>query len=71
MLQRPIELRQYTALSFAKQLDKSGMLGSMGVVGSALDNATAESLFTTLQTELLDRRATPTRSALKPPASNT
>jgi len=65
VLQRPIELRQYTALSFGKQLDKSGVLGSMGAVGSALDNAMAESFFASLQTELLDRRAWPTRSVLK------
>ena len=56
---------QYTALSFGKQLDKSGVLGSMGAVGSALDNAMAESFFASLQTELLDRRTWPTRSVLK------
>lgn len=41
------------------------MLGSMGSVGSALDNAMAESFFASLQTELLDRRSWPTRALLK------
>jgi len=65
VLLRPVESAQYTALSFGKHLEKSGVLGSMGAVGSALDNAMAESFFASLQTELLDRRAWPTRSALK------
>ena len=41
------------------------MLGSMGSVGSALDNAMAESFFASLQTELLDRQSWPTRALLK------
>jgi transposase InsO family protein len=49
-----------TALSFGKHLEKSGLLGSMGSIGSALDNAMAESFFASLQTELLDRRILPT-----------
>ena len=65
MLQRPIELRQYTALSFGKHLEKSGVMGSMGAVGSALDNAMAESFFASLQTELLDRHTWPTRDSLR------
>jgi putative transposase len=56
---------QYTALSFGKHLERSGVLGSMGSVGSALDNAMAESFFASLQTELLDRRSWPTRDVLK------
>ena len=65
MLRRPVEFTQYTALSFGKHLQKAGVLGSMGSVGSALDNAMAESFFASLQTELLDRRTWPTRSSLK------
>lgn len=56
---------QYTTLSFGKHLEKSGVMGSMGRVGSALDNAMAESFFASLQTELLDRKIWPTRSSLK------
>lgn len=55
---------QYTSLAFGQHLVKSGLIGSMGTVGDALDNAVAESFFATLQTELLDRQAWPTRSAL-------
>ena len=40
-------------------------MGSMGRVGSALDNAMAESFFASLQTELLDRKIWPPRSSLK------
>jgi len=39
-------------------------MGSVGAVGAALDNAVAESLFATLQTELLDRGSRATRQAL-------
>ena len=41
------------------------MLGSMGTVGDALDNAVAESFFATLQTELLDRYHWPTHQSLR------
>lgn len=55
---------QYTALAFGRTLQASGVVGSMGTIGDALDNAMAESFFATLQTELLDRRVWPTRMAL-------
>lgn len=55
---------QYTSLVFTRRLQETGILGSMGTVGDALDNAVAESFFATLQTELLDRRSWPTRQAL-------
>lgn len=65
MLRPPIESAQFAALSFGKRLEKAGILGSMGRVGSALDNAMAESFFATLQTGLLDRHDWPTRVALR------
>ena len=37
----------------------------MGRIGSAYDNAVAESFFASLQTELLDRHSWPTRQALR------
>jgi putative transposase len=46
---------QYTSWAFGQRLRHAGLLGSMGTVGDALDNAVAESFFATLQTELLDR----------------
>jgi putative transposase len=47
---------QYTSLAFGQRLEKASILGSMGNVGDALDNALAESFFATLQVELLDRQ---------------
>lgn len=56
---------QYTSLAFGHRLVSAGIVGSMGTVGDALDNAVAESFFATLQTELLDRQAWRSRSALR------
>jgi transposase InsO family protein len=55
---------QYTAVTFTNRLEQAGILGSMGTVGDALDNAMAESFFASLQTELLDRDHWPTRQGL-------
>lgn len=55
---------QYTAVLFTNRLEQAGILGSMGTVGDALDNAMAESFFASLQTELLDRVRWPTRRSL-------
>ena len=44
---------QYTALSFGQRLEEAGIVPSMGGVGSAYDNALAESFVATLKTELL------------------
>jgi putative transposase len=45
---------QYTSWAFGRRLRAAGLLGSMGSVGDAYDNAIAESFFGTLQLELLD-----------------
>lgn len=55
---------QYTSWAFGQRLRHAGLLGSMGTVGDALDNAVAESFFATLQTELLDRHRWTTRRQL-------
>ncbi|MCR4424822.1 MAG: IS3 family transposase [Firmicutes bacterium] len=55
---------QYTSLILGKTPRGCGIVGSMGTVGDALDNAVAESFFAALQTELLDRHAWPTRRFL-------
>jgi len=55
---------QYTALAFTERLEQAEILGSMGTVGDALDNAMAESFFATLQSELLDRGRWPSRKTL-------
>jgi putative transposase len=46
---------QYTALSFGERLKEAGVFPSMGRVGSALDNAMAESFVSTLKAEMADR----------------
>lgn len=56
---------QYTSFAFSKRLERSGILGSMGTVGDALDNAVAESFFSTLQAELLDQQKWATRAELR------
>jgi transposase InsO family protein len=56
---------QYTSYEFGKTLRTSGLLASMGRVGSAFDNAMAESFFATLKAELVYRRAWPTRHELE------
>lgn len=55
---------QYTSWAFGQRLRKAGLLGSMGTVGDALDNAMAESFFGTLQLELLNRQTWETRRQL-------
>ena len=55
---------QYTSWAFGRRLREAGLLGSMGRVGSAYDNAMMESFFSTLQRELLDRRRWQTRKEL-------
>jgi putative transposase len=43
---------QYTALSFGKKLEQTGIAPSMSRVGSALDNAISESFVSTLKSEI-------------------
>jgi putative transposase len=47
---------QYTSLAFGRRCDHMGVRPSMGSVGDAYDNAMCESLFATLECELIDRR---------------
>lgn len=55
---------QYTSWLFGHRLREAGLLGSMGAVGSAYDNALMESFFGSMQIELLDRRNWHTRAEL-------
>jgi putative transposase len=55
---------QYTSWAFGKRLRAAGLLGSMGSIGDAYDNALCESFFHTLQLELLDQHHWPTRHQL-------
>ncbi len=56
---------QYTSLSFGKSLEDEGLVPSMGRVGSAYDNALAESFVATLKTELIYRASWPTRQTAR------
>lgn len=55
----------YGSLRFGRHLPAIGVVPSMGRSGTPADNAVAESFFATLQTELLDRHAWPTRASLR------
>jgi transposase InsO family protein len=43
VLQRPVELAQYTSIHFAETLALEGIAASIGSIGDAYDNALAES----------------------------
>lgn len=43
MLQRPVELAQYTSIHFAETLALESIAASIGSIGDAYDNALAES----------------------------
>ena len=47
---------QFRSRKFVRALDRHGMVGSMGRVGAAGDNAAMESFFSLLQKNVLDRR---------------
>ena len=55
---------QYTSWAFGQRLRRAGLLGSMGSIGDCFDNALAESFFSSLQVELLDRQSWATRQQL-------
>jgi putative transposase len=56
---------QFRARSFQRALTRHGMVGSMGQVGSAADNAAMESFFSLLQKNVLNRRRWSTREELR------
>ncbi|OBC12761.1 transposase [Gordonia sp. 852002-50816_SCH5313054-c] len=56
MLHRPVELAQYTSFAFTEALRDSGLAGSIGSVGDALDNALMESTIGLYKSELIDRQ---------------
>jgi putative transposase len=58
---------QYTSFFFGKRLEEAGIVPSMGSVGSAYDNAMAESFIATLKTELLygEDSSWPTRASAR------
>jgi putative transposase len=56
---------QYTSLAFGKRLEEAGIIPSMGSVGTAYDNAMAESFVATLKSELVYRSSWPTRASAR------
>ena len=55
---------QFTSWAFTRRALDSGLLPSMGAVGSCFDNAMIESFWSRMQVELLDRRTWRTRVEL-------
>jgi putative transposase len=55
---------QFTSWAFTRRAIDSGLLPSMGSVGSCYDNAMIESFWSRMQVELLDRRHWRTRVEL-------
>ncbi len=64
-MQRSVESTQYTSIDYTQTLDDAGVLGSIGTVGDAFDNASAESFVDTFKTELISDRVWATRSQLE------
>lgn len=56
---------QYTSFDYTQLLDDHDVLGSIGTVGDAYDNAAAESFVDTFKTELISDRAWPSRRQLE------
>jgi len=52
---------EYTSVAFGKGRREAGVRPSMGSVGDCYDNALCESLFATLECELLDRHRSRTQ----------
>jgi putative transposase len=57
---------QFVSLAFGQLARANGIAQSMGQVGSAYDNAVAETFFATLKKELIHRRTWPTKAELRP-----
>jgi putative transposase len=64
VLQRPVELAQYTSWAFTDRARASGLVPSMGSIGDCYDNAMIESFWGRVQTELLNRQRWRTRIEL-------
>jgi transposase InsO family protein len=56
---------QFRSRKFVHALNRHGLVGSMGRVGAAGDNAAMESFFALLQKNVLDRRSWATREQLR------
>ena len=58
-------MAQYTSYEYTERLKRAGIAPSRGRTGTALDNAMAESVISTLKRELIGRYRWPTRLDLE------
>ena len=65
VLHRLVEPGQFRSRKFARALRRHDLVGSMGRVGAAGDNAAMESFFSLLQKNDLNRRSWATRDELR------
>jgi len=65
VLRRPLEPDQYTSYEYTERLLRAGIAPSRGRTGTALDNAMAESIMSTLKRELIKRYTWRTRLDLE------
>ena len=65
VVRRPLEPGQFRSRKFVRAINRHSMVGSMGRVGAAGDNAAMESFFALLQKNVLNRRAWATREQLR------
>jgi len=56
VLRRPVESTQFRSRKFVRALAANGLVGSMGRVGAAGDNAAMESYFALLQKNVLNHQ---------------
>ena len=65
VLHPPVEPGQFRSRTFLDELRRHDLVGSMGQVGAAGDNAAMESFFALLQKNVLDRHRWTTRQELR------
>jgi putative transposase len=65
VLHPPVESGQFRSRKFVHVINRHAMVGSMGRIGAAGDNAAMESFFSLLQKNVLDRRPWATREDLR------
>lgn len=64
-MQRPVESGEYTSEAYNRLCDCLGVVQSMGRVGSALDNAAAESFHSSIKVEYVHRHRFATRAGAR------
>lgn len=70
MLQRPVESAQYTSDDFQQLLKAQGITCSMSRRGECWDNASMESVFSSMKNERLSRKVYRTREEARSDVSD-